>query len=78
MGAAMLAASTHTTSLSDEAIAAAIFAGLLILGCIAWAIVRQRAIEPHWTISLRHAMDEAGFRASATWAEFKDWMKLGR
>ena len=51
---------------------------LLILGCIAWAIVRQRAVEPHWTISLRHAMAEAGFRASATWAEFTDWMKIGR
>lgn len=78
MGAPMFAASTQSTTLSDEAIAAAIFAALLILGCIAWAIVRQRAIEPHWTISLRHALSEAGFRASATWAEFTDWMKLGR
>jgi hypothetical protein len=74
----MLAASIHTTSLSSEAIGAAVFAGLLILGCIAWAIVRQRAAEPHWTISLRHAMAEAGFRVSATWAEFTDWLKLGR
>jgi O-acetyl-ADP-ribose deacetylase (regulator of RNase III) len=73
----MFAASTDTTSLSSEAIAAAIFAGLLILGCIAWAILRQRAAEPHWTIALRHAMSEAGFRVSATWAEFTDWMKIG-
>jgi len=74
----MFAASTHATSLSSEAIAAAIFAVLLIVGCIAWAIVRQRAPEPHWTISMRHAMSEAGFRLSATWAEFADWMKIGR
>ncbi len=73
----MLAASTHTTSLSNEAIAAAIFAVLLILGTVAWAIVRARAAEPHWTISLRHAMAEAGFRMSATWAEFTDWVKIG-
>ncbi len=77
MSAAVIAAA-HTTSLSDEAIAAAVFAVLLILGCIAWAIVRQRALEPHWTVSLRHAMAEAGFRVSATWAEFTDWLKLGR
>ena len=74
----MLAASTHATTLSNEAIAAAVFAGLLILGCIAWAIIRQRAVEPHWTISLRHAFSEAGFRVSATWAEFTDWVKIGR
>ena len=74
----MLAASTHATTLSNEAIAAAVFAVLLILGCIAWAIVRQRAAEPHWTVSLRHAMAEAGFRVSATWAEFTDWLKIGR
>ncbi len=73
----MLAAA-HATSLSDEAIAAAVFAGLLILGCISWAIIRQRAAEPHWTVSLRHAMAEAGFRVSATLAEFTDWLKLGR
>jgi hypothetical protein len=28
-------------------------------------------------LSLRHAMAEAGFRASATWAEFSDWVRLG-
>jgi len=74
----LLAASAHTTSLSNEAIGAAVFAGLLVLGCIAWAIIRQRAIEPHWTTSLRHAMAEAGVRVSATWAEFTDWVKIGR
>jgi len=38
---------------------------------------RRRAFEPHWLLSLRHAMAEAGFRASATWAEFSDWVRLG-
>jgi hypothetical protein len=36
-----------------------------------------RAFEPHWLLSLRHAMAEAGFRLSATWAEFSDWVRLG-
>jgi hypothetical protein len=51
---------------------------LLLLGCIAWGLARRRAFEPHWLLSLRHAMAEAGFRASATWSEFADWARLGR
>jgi len=74
----VLAASAHTTSLSSTAIAIAAVAALVVLGCLAWAITRARALEPHWTISLRHAMAEAGFRLSATWAEFTDWVKIGR
>ena len=74
----MLAASAHTTSLSASAIALAAAAALLILGCAAWAIARRRAFEPRWTLAVRHAMAEAGFRASATWAEFVDWLRLGR
>ena len=54
------------------------FAGLLVLCALVWAIARLRAYEPHWMLSLRHAMAEAGFRASATWAEFSDWARLGR
>jgi hypothetical protein len=50
---------------------------LLVLGCLAWALARRRAFEPHWWLSLRHAMAEAGMRASATWAEFTDWVRLG-
>jgi cobalamin biosynthesis Mg chelatase CobN len=64
--------------LSTGAVMIAVLAGLLILACLAWALARRRAFEPHWLLSLRHAMAEAGFRASATWAEFTDWARLGR
>jgi hypothetical protein len=64
--------------LSTGAIVIAALALLLLLGCIAWALARRRAFEPHWLLSLRHAMAEAGFRASATWSEFADWARLGR
>jgi hypothetical protein len=64
--------------LSTGAIVIAALAALLILICIAWALARRRAFEPHWLLSLRHAMAEAGFRASATWSEFADWARLGR
>jgi hypothetical protein len=78
MSVAMLAASGHTTTLSTGAIVIAALAALLALGCVLWAISRRRAYEPQWLLSLRHAMTEAGFYASATWAEFADWVKLGR
>jgi len=73
---------THTSApqsntLSTGAIVLVVVAALLVLACIGWALARRRAFEPHWLLSLRHAMAEAGFRASATWAEFSDWVRLG-
>ena len=38
----------------------------------------MQAYEPRWVLSMRHSMDEAGMRASATFAELKDWARLGR
>jgi len=63
--------------LTVGAIVIAALAALLALACAAWAIARRRAYEPRWWLSLRHAVAEAGFRASATWAEFTDWLRLG-
>jgi hypothetical protein len=70
--------STGSTSLSTPAAVVAVIAALLALGCAIWAIARLQAYEPRWTLSLRHTFAEAGFRASATWAEFSDWARLGR
>jgi cobalamin biosynthesis Mg chelatase CobN len=64
-------------ALSAGAIVIAVLAALLVLACAAWALARSSAFEPHWLLSLRHAMAEAGFRASATWSEFADWARLG-
>jgi hypothetical protein len=76
--AMLIAVSSHTTTLSTGAILIAAVAALVALGCLAWAILRRRALEPQWLLSMRHAMAEAGFHASATWAEFTDWVRLGR
>jgi len=77
----MLSVSTQAhaagSGLSTGAIAIAAIAALLVLGCAVWAIARERGLEPRWTLALRHAVAEAGFRASATWAEFIDWARLG-
>jgi hypothetical protein len=67
-----------TSKLSNTAIAAAVLAALIALACLLWGLARMLAYEPRWTLSLRHVMAEAGFRVSATWAEFTDWARLGR
>jgi hypothetical protein len=70
-------ASPGKTRLSTAAFALAALAALLILGCAIWALARWLALEPRWTASLNHSLREAGYRASATWAEFTDWARLG-
>jgi len=52
-------------------------AALLALVLAAWAAARRRSHDPHWWLALRHSFAEAGFRASETWAEFTDWVRLG-
>jgi type IV secretion system protein TrbL len=64
--------------LSTTALIGAVLAGLLVLLCAIWAIVRWLAIEPRWTRSLSYSLEEASFRTSATWAELLDWARIGR
>ncbi|HEY4426843.1 MAG TPA: hypothetical protein VGN08_01405 [Solirubrobacteraceae bacterium] len=71
------AAAHSSSSLSLGEILLAALAGLLVLACVAWLLARSLAFEPHWSLSARHAVSEASFRASSTWAEFTDWMRLG-
>jgi hypothetical protein len=72
------AKSQGSGKISTGAVIAAAVAALLALGCAAWGVARLRAYEPHSALSASHAMAEAGFRASSTWDEFKDWVRLGR
>jgi hypothetical protein len=68
---------SKSTRLSAGALVLAILGALLALGAIAWAFARWLALEPRWTVSLTYSMREATSRASATWAEFADWVRLG-
>lgn len=72
------ARSSGSRHLSTGAIALLAIALVLLVAAAAWAFARARAYEPRWLLSLRHAMAEAGYRMSATWAEFLDWARLGR
>ena len=71
-------AAAHSAGISTGALIIAIVAGVVALACAAWALARASAFEPHWALTARHSLAEAGHRASATWAEFSDWVRLGR
>jgi cobalamin biosynthesis Mg chelatase CobN len=82
-GAATTAAATGTAANSaaadDGAPVALVLAGaLVLLALLLWAVARWWAWEPRWLVRWRHATAEAGWRASAAWAEFTDWLRLGR
>lgn len=59
-------------------IALAVLAALLALGTLVFGVVRWRAWEPAWADRFQHAAGEAGWRASSTWSEFADFVRLGR
>lgn len=78
---AVLAASKTKTSdagVPAPLVALAIVGGLMLLGALAYALARWWAWEPRWLVRSRHAGAEAGWRASGAWAEFMDWVRLGR
>ena len=60
------------------AISAAVLAGLLIAWLITAALWRWRGWDPRWRKRWRHATAEASWRLSLSWAEFRDFMRLGR
>jgi hypothetical protein len=63
----------------DAALVALIVAGgLLLLGALVWALFRFFAWEPRWLLGARHAVGEAGWRASGAWADFTDWLRSRR
>jgi hypothetical protein len=51
---------------------------LLALGALIYAATTRAATEPEWLLRSRHATGEAGWRISNTWAEFVDFLRLGR
>lgn len=55
---------------------AAVAGGILLAAALAWGLVvasgRFERLAP-----ISHALGEAGWRLSARWAEFTDWLRLG-
>lgn len=67
-----------TASHKGARLALIVIGALLIMLLALWAFARWWAWEPQWLARWRHATAEAGWRASAAWAEFTDWLHLGR
>ena len=76
--AATQTAPKSTPSHKGARLALIVVAALLVMLIALWAFARWWAWEPHWLARWRHATAEAGWRASAAWAEFTDWLRLGR
>jgi hypothetical protein len=57
---------------------AAALGALLLLALLLWGWARLRGWDPTWAARARHAWGEAGYRVTNTWAEFSDWLRLGR
>jgi hypothetical protein len=78
---AVLAASKQRSSdagIPAPLVALAVIAVLMMLAALLYALARWWAWEPEWLVRARHAGAEASWRASGSWAEFMDWLRLGR
>ena len=71
---------THASDAGAPApvVALGVLGVLLLLGALGYGLSRWLAWDPPWLTGVRHSVGEAGWRASATWAEFADWVRLGR
>lgn len=72
------AVATRTDDLPLPLVLLAILLVLALLLALVWALLRFFAVDPPWVERQRHATAEAGWRASASWAEFTDWVRMGR
>lgn len=59
-------------------VALIVVGALVLLALLLWALARARGWDPAWTARMRHSWGEAGYRTTSTWAEFTDWLRLGR
>ena len=45
---------------------------------LVWAVAAWQGLEPPWWPRMRHSLAELGWRASGAWADFTDWVRMGR
>jgi len=77
---AQTAAQPTVTSGNDRAavLLLLLVGALVLIALVVGALARWQAWEPPWLARWRHATGEAGWRAGNAWAEFTDWLRLGR
>jgi hypothetical protein len=62
-------------SSTDELLVPGILIGIALLGA---ALLAATAIGGRRSPRMRHAWSEAGFRTRGLWADFSDWLRIGR
>lgn len=72
------AASDDDSGLSWADAGVLALAALLIAAAIMLVLWQLRGWDPRWLRRWRHATAEAGWRVSLGWAEFRDFVRLGR
>ena len=77
-GVPAAAAARKSTDTTTGLIALAIALGLIALAAIWWFFLFFRGVAPRWWLTARHTLGEAGYRLSAGFADFGDWLRLGR
>jgi hypothetical protein len=77
--AVVIVHATHPTNHTSAAVwVLAAIGVLLVLLAALWGIARWLGLEPEWWQSLRRVFVEAGWHAEAAWADFADWIRVGR
>jgi hypothetical protein len=76
--AATTATGARHHSSTPVVVAGAALGALLLLLLLWWGLARLRGWDPPSLARARHGWGEAGFRATSTWSEFTDWLRLGR
>jgi hypothetical protein len=77
-GASSQTRGSSSDSTAGPLVLLAVVGVLLLLAAALWGAARWWAWEPAAWVRWRHATAEAGWRTSAAWAEFRDWLRLGR
>lgn len=77
-GAPAAASQDDDSGLSWADAGALVLAALLIAAAIVLVLWQLRGWDPRWLRRWRHATAEAGWRLSLGWAEFRDFVRIGR
>jgi hypothetical protein len=56
----------------------AVIAFVFVLAALTWGIARWMGIEPGWWQNVKRTLAEASWHAEAAWADFADWIRVGR